>query len=182
MTTEQKKAKADKLAILKNNSCCHKCNKRGHFHRDSICSEYNGSDNGDSSPIRGHRSRTKTKSKRSQANVTSSSIREYSSDSLLSPSESEAYVVTSSESSQAHLVWYDDSGATEHMTDKRHWFQKNSPLTDHCWSVTDQCWNLKVANDFTLWVRGVGDVVVTATVNGTLSTIHLKDVIYVPKI
>ena len=68
------------------------------------------------------------------------------------------------------------------MTDKRHWFQKNSPLTDHCWSVTDQCWNLKVANDFTLWVRGVGDVVVTATVNGTLSTIPVKDVLYVLKL
>ena len=37
-----------------------------------------------------------------------------------------------------------------------------------------------MADDFILWVRGVGDVTLKATVNGSVSSIRLKDVLYVP--
>ena len=37
-----------------------------------------------------------------------------------------------------------------------------------------------MADDFILWVRGVGDVTLKATVNGSVSSVRLKDVLYVP--
>ena len=81
--------------------------------------------------------------------------------------------MTTTLSSADHSVWYADFGATEHMTDQRQWFQTFSPIADGCWSVT-------MADDFTLWVRGVGDVTLKATVNGSISSVRLKDVLYVP--
>ena len=134
MSTAQKKAKAEKLAILKKHACCHKYNKRGHFHRDPICSENSGSNDGDSPPSRSHCMKERVKQKHSQANVTASSIYDYSSDSdsLLSPSKSEAYCVTTTSSSVDYSIWYANSGATEHMTDQRQWFQTFSPIADGC--------------------------------------------------
>ena len=74
----------------------------------------------------------KSKVKRSHANVTSSVVYEVSSESS-SPS-SEAYCVTS-EQQESDELWFADSGATKHMTDKRKWFHSFQPIDNMTWSV-----------------------------------------------
>lgn len=62
---------------------------------------------------------------------------------------------------------------TEHMTDQRHWFSNFHPADDQCWSVT-------IADNHVLYVRGVGDVTIHATVNGVVTPLLLDNVLYVP--
>ena len=110
--------------------------------------------------------------KRSHANVTSSVVHEVSFESL-SPS-SEAYCVTS-EQQESDKLWFADSGATEHMTDKKKWFHSFQPIDNMTWSIS-------VADDRKLYVRGIGDIIVQAKVNDTISSLKLKNVLYIPKL
>ena len=61
------------------------------------------------------------------------------------------------------------------MTDKLRWFTNFQAIDDHSWSVT-------IANNHLLYVRGIGDIYINTLVNGEVSTIKLKNVLYVPKL
>lgn len=69
--------------------------------------------------------------------------------------------------------WIADLGATEHITDQRHWFTTFHPNEDQCWRVT-------VADNHLLYVHDVGDIIVHATVNGVITPLTLHNVLYVP--
>ena len=171
-TVEQKKERADRLAKLKKHSRCYKCGQRGHFGRECLESESSGESASPKRSRRNHRHKGKQKGKRSQANISASTIHADSSDSS-SPS-SEAFCTTSG---QQDFVdeWFADSGATEHMTDNRQWFQSFQSIDNLTWSVS-------VADDHKLYIRGVGDIIVQAKVNDTITPLKLKNVLYVPKL
>lgn len=95
-------------------------------------------------------------------------------DAGFSHSSSDAYYI-SSPTIPAEFIWIADSGASEHMTDKRGWFIDFQPIPEFCWSVN-------TANDHKLWVRGTGDILVHSHVNGLISSLRLKNVLYVPEL
>jgi len=119
-----------------------------------------------------YRHKDKQKGKHRQANISASTIHEVLSDS--SSLSSEAFCVAS-EQQNCVDEWFADSGATEHMTDKREWFQSFQSIDNLTWSVS-------VADDHKLYVRGVGDIIVQAKVNDTITLLKLKNVLYVPKL
>ena len=117
-----------------------------------------------------------SKGKHSHANVTASSVSLHS-DSFEYVS-SEAYCAnsgTQDSSSEADFSWIVDSGATEHMSDKRQWFTNFHPVHDKCWSVS-------IADNHLLYVRGIGDITVHATINGVDKPFKLQNVLYVPSL
>ena len=180
-TVEQKHERAERLARQKRLSRCYKCGRRGHFGKE--CSQDSDSSTSVDSPKRNkahkgdsHRSFRKftSKGKRSHAHVTASAVSTYSDSSEYVSSE--AYCVqsrTPASSSGDDFSWIADSGATEHMSDKRQWFTNFHPVHDKCWSVS-------IADNHLLYVRGVGDIIVHATINGVVRPFKLQNVLYVP--
>ena len=180
-TVEQKHERAERLARQKRRSRCYKCGRRGHFGKE--CTQDSDSSTSVDSPKRrkahkgnSHRSFRKFSSKgqRSHANVTASAVSP-NSDSFEYVS-SEAYCVQSRtpvSSSGDDFSWIADSGATEHMSDKRQWFTNFHPVHDKVWSVS-------IADNHLLFVRGVGDIIVNATINGVVRPFKLQNVLYVP--
>ena len=180
-TVEQKHERAERLARQKRRSRCYKCGRRGHFGKE--CSQDSDSSTSVNSPKRtkahkgdSHRSFRKftSKGKRSHAHVTASAVSTYSDSSEYVSSE--AYCVqsrTPASSSGDDLSWIADSGATEHMSDKRQWFTNFHPVHDKCWSVS-------IADNHLLYVRGVGDIIVHATINGVVKPFKLQNGLYVP--
>ena len=182
LTVEQKKERAEKLARHKRHARCYQCGQRGHFGKDCPNDTASSSDDASSKrpqaprPPRRHQHKPFHKGKKSQAHLTASSIKselasEYSS------ASSEAYCLTPSDidSSDVDSFWFADSGATEHMTDKLQWFTNFQSIDDHCWMVT-------VADNNVLYVRGVGDIHVQATINGLVTSFRLINVLYVPQL
>ena len=113
------------------------------------------------------------KGKKSQAHITTSSIHSDTASNCSSAS-SEAYCVNTTSADVAEdTFWFADSGATEHMTDKRQWFTNFQSVEDECWTVT-------VADNNVLYVRGIGDIHVKAMINGVETSFCLKNVLYVP--
>jgi hypothetical protein len=94
------------------------------------------------------------------------------SDSSSSEVSSEAYVI-SNDPEEDSASWFADSGATESMTDKRHWFTTFEPIGEYIWSVT-------IADNRRLWVRGIGNILVDSFINGEIVQETLKNVLYVP--
>ena len=72
-------------------------------------------------------------------------------------------------------AWYADSGATEHMTEHRHWISTFQDVPHGTWSVV-------VADDRDLWVRGLGDINITRIVDGIEKRGILKKVLYIPNL
>ena len=180
-TVEQKHERAERLARQKRRYCCYKCGRRGHFSKE--CPHESDSSTSVDSPKR-HKAHKEdfhcsfrkftSKRKRSHANVTASAVSPHSDSSEYVSSE--AYCAQSNtpdSSSDAEFSWIVDSGATEHMSDKRQWFTDFHPVHDKCWSVS-------IADSHLLYVRGVGDITVHATINGVARTFKLHNVLYVP--
>ena len=178
-SVEQKKERADRHAKYKKHARCYRCGHRGHFEKgypeDSDSSS-------PASPKRmvvphkssGPRKHHQHKGKRSHAHITASVPAQDSSVSY-SLASSEAYCVQLDTTHEDDAAWFADSGATEHMTDKLRWFTNFQAIDDHSWSVT-------IANNHLLYVRGIGDIYINTLVNGEVSTIKLKNVLYVPKL
>ena len=186
-SVEQKKEREDRHAKYKKHARCYRCGHRGHFGKD--CPEDSDSSSLVSpkrmvAPHKGSGSRKHHhhKGKRSHANIIASAPAQDSSASYSSTS-SEAYCVqfdsqpadTMANTTTDDAAWFADSGATEHMTDKLRWFQNFQAVDDHSWSVT-------IADNHLLYVRGIGNIYVHTFVNGEVSTIKLKNVLYVPKL
>lgn len=178
----QKKERADRLAKHKRHSRCYQCGQRGHFGKDCP-NDASTSDDETSKrpppPRASQRSLQKRfpKGKRSQAHITASSIKSDTASDCSSAS-SEAYCVSSSlnlSSPDEDAFWFADSGATEHMTDKLQWFTNFQSIADECWTVT-------VADNNVLYVRGIGDIPVQATIDGVVTSFRLKNVLYVPQL
>ena len=70
-------------------------------------------------------------------------------------------------------AWYADSGATEHMTERRDWFATFKNIPTGTWAVA-------VADDRDLWVRGIGDIHITRLINGEHKKGILKKVLFIP--
>lgn len=70
-------------------------------------------------------------------------------------------------------VWISDSGASRHSTYRREWFK--------CFSSNCVQNGIKIANDDTLNVEGIGTVEIEAFVDGKWETQILEDVRFVPK-
>ena len=180
-TVEQKHKRAERLARQKRRSRCYKCGRHGHFGKE--CSQDSDSSTSVDSPQRNkthkgasHRSFRKftSKGKRSHAHVTASVVSQNSDSSEYVSSE--AYCAqsrTPASSSSDDFSWIADSGATEHMSDKRQWFTNFHPVHDKCWSVS-------IADNHLMYVRGVGDIIVHATINGEVKPFKLQNVLYVP--
>ena len=179
-TVEQKKEKADKVARHKRHARCYQCGQRGHFGKDCPNDSASSDDAASKRPPPPRFSRRQSshrphKGKKSQAHITASSIHSATGTDCTSAS-SEAYSVnTTLEDSAEETLWFADSGATEHMTDKLQWFTQFQPVEDECWTVT-------MADDNTLYVRGIGDIPVQATINGVVTTFRLKNDLYVPQL
>ena len=182
-TVDQKKERADRLARQKRHSRCDNRGKRGHYGKGYPHATDSSSSSVSSKRHKGpayarHTSEHKEHykiGKRNQANLTAGSVppASVSSESVLS----EVYCVQSSisdpsiaDASSSSV----DSGATEHMTDQRHWF-------NNIHSVDDQRWSVTIADYNVLYVRGVGDVTIHATVNGVVSPLLLDNVLYNPR-
>ena len=111
------------------------------------------------------------KGKQSHAHITASAPTQDS----YSSASSTAYCVQIDTTNEDDAAWFADSGATEDMKDKLRWFTNFQAIDDQCWSVT-------IADNHLLYVRGIGDIHVNTLVNGEVSTIKLKNVLYVPKL
>jgi hypothetical protein len=72
-------------------------------------------------------------------------------------------------------AWFADSGATEHMTEHRHWFSTFKDVPSSTWPVT-------VADDRNLWVRGIGDINITRTIDGVQKQGTLRKVLFIPEL
>jgi hypothetical protein len=70
-------------------------------------------------------------------------------------------------------IWYADTGASEHMTDRRDWFSYLKEYQSGQHSVM-------VADDHSLPVQGKGDINIERTVNGITRPGILKNVLYIP--
>ena len=178
-SVDQKKERAVRHARHKKYARCYQCGHRGHFGKDCP----NGSDSSTpTSPKRmtpahkasRHHKHHHQKGKRRYTHITASAPTHDSSDSCSSVS-SEAYCVQSDFTAEDDAAWFADSMATKHMTDKLSWFTNFQAVDDQCWTVT-------IADNHFLCVRGIGDIHVNALVNGTVSTIKLENVLYVPKL
>jgi hypothetical protein len=175
-TVEQKKERAEKLARHKRHARCYQCGKRGHFGKDCPNDTDSSSDTDSSKrkhttrSYRRHQHKHSHKGKKSQAHATASSIKSSASESSSVSSEADCVTTLSQDSSSfnADSFWFADSGATEHMTDKLHWFTNFQSIDDHCWTVT-------VADNHILYVRGIGDIHVQATINGIVTLFKLKN-------
>ena len=179
-TVEQKKERADKVARHKRHARCYQCGQRGHFGKDCPNDSSTSDDvvpNRQSSTrfSRRQSSHRRHKGKKSQAHITASSIHSDTASNCSSAS-SEAYCVNQTSADIAEdAFWFADSGATEHMTDKRQWFTNFQSVEDECWIVT-------VADNNVLYVRGIGDIPVKAMINGVETSFRLKNVLYVPQL
>lgn len=70
-------------------------------------------------------------------------------------------------------AWFADSGAIEHMTKHRDWFSTFKDIPSGTRLVT-------VADDQDLWVRGIGDINITRTIDGTQKKGVLQRVLFIP--
>ena len=164
LTPDQKLAKLNRLENRKKKTRCFKCGHKGHWGGECpFYSDDSESDHDSHSRSKKHipiapvlarhshnRKKSHRRSQRSHAHLTASQINgDSNSDS--SDASSEAYCVTTSALSDS--FWYADSGATESMTDKRHWFHTFKDIPDQQWSVT-------IADGHKVWVRGIGNIIV----------------------
>ena len=179
-TVEQKKERVDKVARHKRHARCYQCGQCGHFGKDCPNDSSTSDDVVSKRPptprfSRRQSSHRRHKGKKSQANVIASSIHSDTASDCSSAS-SEAYCVnTTSDDIAEYTFWFVDSGATEHMTDKRQWFTNFQ-------SVEDECWTVIVTDNNVLYVRGIGDIPVKAMINGVETSFRLKNVLYVPQL
>lgn len=72
-------------------------------------------------------------------------------------------------------IWFGDTGATEHMTDKRSWFSTYT-------SVPEGSWYVSVADNRRLPVLGTGTIRILRRINGLDREGSLEDVLYVPQL
>ena len=165
--------------VHKKHARCYQCGHRGHFGKDCLNGSNSSTPGSPKCLIPAHKGRRHhkhhhQKGKRSYAHITASAPTNNSSDSCSSVSN-EAYCVQSDFTAEDDTAWFADSHATEHMTDKLRWFT-NFHVND------DQCWSVIIADNHLLYVRGIGDIYVNALVNGIVSTIKLKNILYVPQL
>ncbi len=75
----------------------------------------------------------------------------------------------------AHCLkeWYADSGATQHMSGQRSFFRNFVPVKHNTWFVNG-------IGGSRLQVHGHGEILFTATVNGSTHSLSIKMVLYVP--
>jgi hypothetical protein len=72
-------------------------------------------------------------------------------------------------------IWYADSGASEHMTDKLEWFDTFTPIPEGRHAV-------QIADNTQIWVLGRGSIQIIATIDDKKIKGRLHDVLYVPKL
>ena len=168
---------------ITNTVLCHKCGRIGHWGDDCT---YSASESSSIEDLKVSRSKKLNKKphqkksyhhksyrcQRSQAHLSRSSHISSDSNSESSEVSSDAYVSSTSFNLDSDL-WYADSGATETMTDKRHWFKNFEPIEEYYWGVT-------IVDGHKLWVRGIGSIHVQSIINGLVTHEILENVLYVP--
>ena len=71
--------------------------------------------------------------------------------------------------------WFADSGATEHVTERREWFSTFKLIPSGWWSGA-------VADDKDFWVRGVGNIKIVRTIDGEKKPWLLKQILFIPEL
>lgn len=166
---EEKRRKAQEyIKQLKKRTLCFNCGKNKHWRKE--CPE----------PLRNGMSDKTNTSEACAVTTDHGECSEESDPDIFSDngSSSHAFIVMS-KCSQAlsvnmkRTIWYADTGATEHMSERRDWFSKFTLISASEWSVA-------VADDSSLWVLGIGDIDITRTVDGRQKKGVLKNVLYIP--
>ena len=103
--------------------------------KDHFANECLASDSNPTSPLSSPRrihSKSKNHKKKSHTNVTISNLRrcDSSSSNSFEFTSSEAYCASTSLTNSDDLAWIVDSGAIEHMSDKRDWFTNFEEILD----------------------------------------------------
>ena len=163
---------------LKSRTRCYNCGELDHWTAECPHPRQDKTKHSNRSKGRSDRNQKHTKGHRSEACV--ATTEQVHSDSSNSPSDSEndsfAFAVISKRSHAFSVnldkkAWFADSGATEHMTEHRHWFTTFKPIPPGTWSVT-------VADDRDLWVEGIGDILITRIVDGVQERSPTKGIIH----
>lgn len=167
---------------LKSRTRCYNCGELDHWTAE--CPHPRQDKTKHSNRLKGRSDRNQKHAKGHRSEACVATTEQVHSDSSNSPSDSEndscAFTVVSKQS-HAYSVnldkkaWFADSGATEHMTEHRHWFTTFKPIPPGTWSVT-------VADDRNLWVQGIGDILITRTVDGIHKKGVLQKVLYIPEL
>ena len=167
---------------LKGRTRCYNCGELDHWTAECPHPRQDKTKHSNKSKGRSDKHQKHPRSHRSEACV--AATEQVHSDSSNSHSDYEndsfAFAVISRQS-HAYSVnldkkaWFTDSGATEHMTEHRNWFTTFKPIPSGTWSVT-------VADDRNLWVEGIGDIIITRTVDGVHKRGVLQKVLYIPKL
>jgi hypothetical protein len=58
-------------------------------------------------------------------------------------------------------IWYVDSGASEHMTDRREWFDTFQPIKPGHYAV-------QIANNSQIWVQSRGNIKIDTVIDGSI--------------
>ena len=167
---------------LKSRTRCYNCGELDHWTAECPHPRQDKTKHPNRSKGRSDRNQKHTRGHHSEAcDVTTEQVPSDSSNSHFdSEPDSFAFAVVSKRSHAFSVnldkkAWFADSGATEHMTEHRHWFTTFKPIPTGTWSVT-------VADDRDLWVEGVGDILITRIVDGIHKRGVLQKVLYIPEL
>lgn len=183
ITSKHKKQGGEKsteyIKDLKSRTRCYNCGEYDHWTAECPRPRQDKVKFSNQKKHRPDRSSKHTKGKRSEACVATTDHRNSSSHESSTDSDDSCAFMTINKASYALTVnldkqaWFADSGATEHMTEHREWFSTFTPISEGTWSVT-------VADDRHLWVRGVGDIQITRTIDGEQKHGILQKVLFIP--
>jgi hypothetical protein len=153
---QQREKDEEYVRELKQRTKCFKCGKKGHWSNE--CSE----------PIR-----QKIGFQRSSVNIVAArdSSSEDDDDDYYAIMVHSHAMIAKGESD----LWYTDTGASEHMSDRKDWFIN---LTE----IPKGKHKVMVADDRCLSVKGHGDIFIDRTVAGVVKKGILKQVLYIPEL
>ena len=163
ISVEEKRKHAAKITELKKKTKCQRCGKHGHWERECP----NGKKEGDFDKPNEKINNNYVETRKGEAHAVIT-------EDLDEGESSVAFMVNVDECSDDN-AWYMDGGAIDHMTDRLDWFATFKPVSQRRWPVM-------IADNWRLWVRGVGCIQIQCEVNGSWYPRDIHRVLYVPEL